>query len=198
MPARPAPARRLAIVGAAALFTLWSTQYMAYMTWLPAFLVEAHGLDLRQAVLGYAVSPAIVIVFNLAGGWLLRRGAGLARVLLPALAVQALVWLLVPVTGSGWGGIASLVAYGAGTGLTPVCLFALPGALSGPGLDTARGFGVLMTGRNLGVLVGPLLLPPAIAFGGWDAVGPVFGAVTVAAFALAMWVTRAAARLAAT
>jgi hypothetical protein len=169
------------------------------MTWLPPYLVEAHGLDLGDAVLGYAVSPAIVVVFNLAGGWLLRHGAGLARVLLPALAVQALVWLLVPVTGSGWGGIASLVVYGAGTGLTPVCLFALPGALSGPGLDTARGFGVLMTGRNLGVLAGPLLLPPAMALGGgWDAVGPVFGAVTLAALVLALWVTRAAARLAAT
>lgn len=189
------PARRLAIRAAALLFTLWSIQYMAYMTWLPSFLVEAHELAIGAVVLGYGVSPAIVLVFNQLGGALLGRGVAIARLLLPALAVQAATWLLVPITGTDWTGLLSLFSYGASTGLVTVCLFALPARLAGPGLDMARSFGVLMAGRNLGVLAGPLALPPLLLMGDdWSAVGPVFGAVTLAALALAVWLMGAAQR----
>jgi len=59
----------------------------------------------------------------------------------------------------------------------------------------ARSFGVLMAGRNLGVLAGPLALPPLLLMGDdWSAVGPVFGAVTLAALALAVWLMGAAQR----
>ncbi|MDP6951171.1 MAG: MFS transporter [Alphaproteobacteria bacterium] len=189
------PERRLAIRAAALLFTLWSIQYMAYMTWLPSFLVEAHELAIGAVVLGYGVSPAIVLVANQVGGAILGRGVSIARVLLPALAVQAATWLLVPATGADWTGLVSLFAYGASTGFTTVCLFALPARLAGPGLDMARGFGILMAGRNLGVLAGPLALPPLLLMAGdWSAIGPVFGAVTLAALGLAVWLVGAAQR----
>ena len=171
---------------------------MAYMTWLPSFLVEAHGLEIGAVVLSYAVAPAIVVVFNQIGGVALARGLRLGALLVPALIMQAATWLLVPVTGVGWTGALSLLAYGASTGLVTVCLFVLPGQLAGPGLDLARGFGVLMTGRNLGVLIGPLALAPALALGGgWTIVGPLFGAVTAAALALALWLVAACSRLSA-
>jgi hypothetical protein len=189
------PARLLAIRGAALLFTLWSIQYMAYMTWLPSFLVAAHELSIGAVVLGYGVSPAIVLICNQIGGALLGRGVPLAKLMLPALAVQAATWLLVPATGADWSGLLSLVAYGASTGFTTVCLFALPSQLAGPGLDLARGFGVLMAGRNLGVLAGPLALPPLLLLvGDWSAIGPVFGVVTLAALGLGVWLVGAAQR----
>ncbi|HEX9648759.1 MAG TPA: MFS transporter, partial [Alphaproteobacteria bacterium] len=197
-PARASPARRRAILAGALLYTLWTTQWMAFMTWLPQFLVEAHGLDLRAAVLGYAVPPAVVIGFNLVGGAALRRGTPLGLLLLPGLALQAAVWLSMAVVGSGLAGVLALAAYGLGTGLTAVCLFALPGALAGPGLDIARGFGVLMTGRNIGVLIGPMLLAEVLERAGdWAAVGPLFAAVALAALALAAWLARVLSRLAA-
>ncbi len=190
-----APARLLAIRAAALLFTLWSIQYMAYMTWLPSFLVEAHNLSIGAVALGYGVSPAIVLVCNQIGGAILSRGVPLATLLLPALAVQAATWLLVPVTAADWSGLLSLFAYGASTGLVAVCLFALPSRLAGPGLDLARGFGILMAGRNLGVLAGPLALPPLLLLAGdWSAIGPVFGAVTLIALGLAVWLVGAAQR----
>ncbi len=189
------PERLLAIRAAALLFTLWSIQYMAYMTWLPSFLVEAHDLAIGAVVLGYGISPAIVLVCNQIGGALLGRGVPLARILLPALTVQAATWLLVPATAADWTGLLSLFAYGASTGFTTVCLFALPSRLAGPGLDMARGFGILMAGRNLGVLAGPLALPPLLLMAGdWSAIGPVFGAVTLVALGLAVWLVGAAQR----
>lgn len=189
------PARLQAIRATALLFTLWSIQYMAYMTWLPSFLVEAHDLSIAAVVLGYGVSPAIVLVCNQIGGALLGRGVPLAKLMLPALAVQAATWLLVPATGADWTGLLSLFAYGASTGFITVCLFALPSRLAGPGLDMARGFGILMAGRNLGVLAGPLALPPLLLLAGdWSAIGPVFGVISLAALGLAVWLVGAAQR----
>ena len=40
----------------------------------------------------------------------------------------------------------------------PVVRRALPSAVLGPGRATAGAFGILMTGRNLGVLLGPIVL----------------------------------------
>jgi MFS family permease len=92
-----------------------------------------------------------------------------------------------PVTGGGLGGLASLAIYGVTAGIAPTCLFALSAHLvAGPG-DTARAFGVTMTGRNLGVLGGPLLLALAVeTSGGWQAGSLLFAGITTAAVALAL------------
>ena len=71
--------------------------------------------------------------------------------------------------------------YGIGAGITPTCLFALPGAIMGrAGAPTA--FGFIMTGRNIGVFLGPILLAEATKLlGGWSAAWPLFGSTTLAA-----------------
>ncbi|MGH6718612.1 MAG: hypothetical protein ACREER_04790, partial [Alphaproteobacteria bacterium] len=56
--------------------------------------------------------------------------------------------------------------------------------------------GVLMRGRNVGVLAGPLLLPLVVdGFGGWDAVWPTYGGLTLGAGAGAWLLVRRLARL---
>jgi MFS family permease len=142
----------------ACVFGLWSGQYFAYMTWLPQYLVEVHGLAVQGALAGYVVPVALVALLNVATGAMLRAGMPLGPLMTVAIATQGTVWWLLPHTGSDWTGVASLVAYGVGAGVVPTCLFAAPGAVVGPGRSTARALGVLMTGRNLGVLVGPVLL----------------------------------------
>jgi len=82
--------------------------------------------------------------------------------------------------------VLSLVAYGIGAGVTPTCLFALPSVLRGPA-GAARAFGALMNGRNLGVLVGPVLFAAASkSAGGWHAAVPLFAAGTTLAVVAAL------------
>ncbi len=169
------------------VFMLWSCQYFAYMTWLPQYLVEVHGLDVSDALLGYVIPVGLVMIFCILTGLLLRAGLSIAGLLIAALVAQVAVWALLPVTGGGWQGLLSLVAYGIGAGVVPACLFGLPSALLRGGHDTARAFGIVMTGRNIGVLAGPVLLAQAFTWiGSWDLAAPIFGTITFFCLPLAL------------
>ena len=66
----------------------------------------------------------------------------------------------------------------------------------GPGRGGAGAFAILMTGRNLGVLVGPVLLANSVALvGDWRWVWPLFGGLTLAAALAAAELARRLARL---
>src|SRR3546814_11192528 len=87
---------------------LWSGQYLAYMTWLPLYLVEEQGLPVESAIGGYLIPVALVGVFNLTTGYLLQRGWRAQRLLCGAVTVQAAVWWLLTVTGRALGWLAPL------------------------------------------------------------------------------------------
>jgi hypothetical protein len=126
-------------------------------------------------------------VFNVAVGVLLRAGVPLGALMSGALATQALVWLAMPITGGDWSGVLSLVIYGIGAGIVAGCLFAAPDAILGSGRGTAAAFGILMAGRNLGVLVGPVLI--ALVSGAaqrWYDGALVYAAITCVALLLAL------------
>ena len=189
-PERPAisAAQRRSMVLAAGVFMLWACQYFAYMTWLPQYLVEVHGLPVSMAIVGYTIPVVMLIATTVAAGMVLRAGVPVGPLLAVGLVLQAAGWWLVPVTGGGAAGLASLLVYGIAAGICPTCLFAMPSVIIGPGRAAAGAFGVIMTGRNLGVLVGPVLLAQAFVLtGGWDLAGPIFGAVTAVALALGVW-----------
>lgn len=170
---------RWALVLTALLFTLWSAQYFAYMTWLPQFLVEAHGLGAGMATVGYSVPVVILIVVGLLTSRWIRRGAPVGPMLAGSMLLQAAVWWAMPWTEGLTAGIVSLLLYGIGIGITPVCLFAMPSTILGSRRAGPGAFATIMTGRNLGVLIGPVLLPQVLALTGvWSASGPVFGAIT--------------------
>ena len=174
----------------AGIFGLWSGQYFAYMTWLPQYLVEVHGLAVRGALLGYVVPVTAMIAFNIIAGVMLRAGVRLGPLMCVALVTQAGVWWLLPVTGGGWSGALSLAVYGIGGGIVPTCLFASPGAVMGRGRNTAAAFGVIMTGRNLGVLIGPVLLAwVAGTTKAWHQGALLFGLMTSVALALGLWLS---------
>ncbi|MFO1350117.1 MAG: MFS transporter [Gammaproteobacteria bacterium] len=180
------PTQRLGLLLSALIFFLWSTEFFAYMTWLPQYLVDVHGFSLNGALAGYALPVALVLVFNLIGGALLRAGFAVGPMLAWSLALQAAVWLSLPVTGGGLTGLVSLIAYGVGAGITPTCLFALPSRLV-ESRRSASAFAIIMTGRNCGVLLGPVLMAEAVKrLGSWDASGPLFGACTLLAMLLAL------------
>jgi MFS family permease len=177
---------RIDLLLGAMIFMLWSSQYFAYMTWLPQYLVEVHALPVAWALAGYMLPVAVLMLFNVITGGLLRAGVPLGPLMAAALVLQAAVWWLHPTLGGGWVGIGLLVAYGVGAGITPTCLFALPSAIAGSA-RAATAFGVLMTGRNIGVLVGPVLLAQAFKLAGsWEVSAPIFGSLTGLAVAIGL------------
>ncbi|WP_119460560.1 MFS transporter [Rhodospirillaceae bacterium SYSU D60014] len=185
------PADRIGLILAAGIFMLWSSQYFAYMTWLPQYLVEAHGLSEVWAIAGYMLPIVILLIVNLLTGLALRAGVPLGPLLLGALLSQAALWWLAPLTTGVVAGIASLVVYGIGAGITPSCLFALPSAILGSRRAGPQAFAVVMTGRNIGVLIGPVLLAQIYEqAGSWMASVPIFGAATTIAAAAALYFCR--------
>jgi len=144
---------RLRLIVVAGVFMLWSGQYFAYMTWLPQYLVEVYGLSVSMAVFGNMVPVVVLIATAVAVGMVLRAGVPVGTLLACGLAAQAAIWWLVPVTGGGLAGTLSLIAYGVAAGICPTCLFAMPGVIVGRGRAVAPALGIIMTGRNLGVLI---------------------------------------------
>ncbi|MCP5153348.1 MAG: MFS transporter [Ectothiorhodospiraceae bacterium] len=177
---------RVSLVVSGAVFMLWSGQYFAFMTWMPLYLVEVHGLDLRGAQIGYVVPVVLVASFSVINGILMRAGIRLGTLLVSAMVTQALVWWLIPHVDAGMLGIALVVVYGAGAGIVPSSLFGTPSAILGPGRNPAPGFGYIMTARNLGVLIGPVLIAEVSKAGGWNASAPVFATITTVCLGLAL------------
>lgn len=183
--AAPSRAERVALSIAALIFGIWSGQYFAFMTWMPHFLVEAYGFDASSALVPYVIPVLLVLVFNLATGAALRAGLSLGVMMAGGLAAQAAVWWGLPFAGAGWPGAALLTVYGISAGIVPACLFGIPRAVAGATGRSATAFGTLMTGRNLGVLIGPVLLAQMLGgSGAWDAAWPIFGALTTVATGL--------------
>lgn len=189
--AEPTTRERRGLILTGVLFMLWSGQYFAYMTWLPQYLVEVHGLSVTGAEWGYAIPVTLVMVVCVLTGWLLQRGVGLGALIVSSLIIQTAVWWLLPFTGGGVTGIASLVMYGIGAGVVPTCLFAMPSVILGRGHGTARAFGFVMTGRNMGVLIGPVLVAQVFKMtGSWDLTAPIFGTVTTGCLITAILLVR--------
>lgn len=188
------PERR-ALLFAAVLFFLWQAQFMAYFTWLPVYLVDVRGLTADSAVLINQIPVVVLLVFALATGFVLRAGIGVIPLLLTALALQAASWLLIPIADSIVIGTISLVAWGIAAGITPTCLWALPSVLLGGHRADTHAFAVVLTGRYLGILAGPLIAVAVFRLtGDWLAVAYTFGAITtfcaVVAFYLGVLVKR--------
>ena len=190
-PQEISPAEWLSLTLAAVMFLVFSGQYFAYMTWMPQYLIEVYGFSLEDAVWAYLLPVFMLLPMNILAGWLIQRGWSLGFMLTGSLAIQALCWWLLPVTSAGIGGIISAVAYGLMAGLTPTCLFAMPSKLLGQGRQAAKAFGIMMTGRNIGVLAGPVAMAQLFQLsGGWDLAAPAVGGFTTVSLVIAVWLWR--------
>jgi MFS family permease len=177
--------RRLLVL-ASCVFMLWSGQYIGFMSWLNQYLVERQGLSVASAVGAASVAAFAVLVFNVATGTAFRAGFPFAPAFVGSILVEVATWFTAPHV-SGVPGLLVLALYGVACGVTPVCLFAMPALIVGRDLVGAGAFGVLMRGRNVGVLAGPLLVPVVVGEFGWPAMWPVFGALTFVAAMGALW-----------
>ncbi len=144
------------LVIGAGIFLLWSLQFFAFMTWLTKYLTGELHLSATAAILAYLTPVVVVMSCNILTGWALARGLKLLPALVTALLLQALVWVSAPSL-DGLAGIAMLVLFGIGAGVAPACFFHLPHSLAGVEAGP-KAYGVLMTGRNSGVFLGPILM----------------------------------------
>ena len=180
-------AQRRILVITAALFMLWACQYFAYMTWLPQYLVEVYHVGVTGALMGYVVPVGLVALCSSMAGFLFRAGLSIGWLATVGLIAQALVWWTIPYIKGAPLGVLSLVVYGSAGGIIPACLFAAPSKAMATGRDTAKAFGIVMTGRNLGVLVGPVLLAQVYKMTGtWSDASQIFGIVTTLCVPLAL------------
>lgn len=141
---------------AGSTFFLWSVQFFAFTTWLTLYLEIRYGLSLRQSIGIYILPFSVLLAFNIITGWALGRGVPLLRALIVGLVLQALVWIGAPFADTTWFGVALLLVYGFSAGVVPTCLFQVPHRIVG-GTARAGAFSIIMTMRNVGVLLGPLL-----------------------------------------
>lgn len=163
----------------AAIFTLWSTELFAFFTWFPQYLVEQRGLTLAESQLPYALPVLGILVFSITSGYLLRAGFAFTTLVGFGLALQAAVWFAIPWLGDPAIGLLAVGLFGLGAGITPTGLFAGPTVMLGQAKARSTAYGVIMSGRNVGVLLGPVLLPPAHDWlESWEATGLLFGGVT--------------------
>lgn len=189
-----AKTERALIIGAG-IFLLWALQFFAFMTWLTKYLTGELRLSETAAILAYLLPVLVIMVFNVATGWLLARGMKLLPALIMALLMQSLVWLSAPWLAGGTG-IVMLVVYGIGAGIAPACFFHLPHHLAHAGAAVGpKAYGVLMTGRNSGVLLGPILM--AWLFQGdlgWTGAAFVVAGITAMAAMLAGFLAKSGPR----
>jgi len=159
-PRQPNATEKRQLLLAGTVFLLWSAQYFAFMTWLTQYLTGTLALSRTASVLAYLTPVVVLLGFNILTGIGLRHRLPLMPALIVALMSQAAIWLAQPWL-SGAVGVVGLVLYGIGAGVTPTCLFHTPHAIAqrqSGGAGGAAFFGILMTGRNIGVFIGPILL----------------------------------------
>jgi MFS family permease len=182
------------LVLAATVFLLWSSQYFAFMTWLTQYLTTVLALGPAASVLAYLVPVVVLLGCNVLTGWALRHGLALIPAMIAALIGQAVVWFAQPWLSGGLG-LLGLVVYGIGAGVVPTCLFQTPHAIA-RGAAGASFFGIVMTGRNIGVFTGPLLLPFLIGTDryalhlSWTAAAQAIGCMTLASVGVALLLRR--------
>jgi hypothetical protein len=160
-------------------------------------------LSRTASVLAYLTPVVVLLGFNILTGIGLRHRLPLVPALIAALVAQAAIWLAQPWLDGGIG-LLGLVVYGIGAGITPTCLFHTPHAIAqrrpGGGSAGAAAFGILMTGRNIGVFLGPILLAWLIGREryaldlGWTGGAQVMAVVTLVAALVAFGLGRALRR----
>jgi MFS family permease len=152
-------------------FSTYTLQWLSVMGFLPTLLVEEYGLGAGLASILTALVVAANVPGNLAGGWLMGRGAGRRSLIVTASLLMGLSSLVIYAEGFPFGiRYAGCLFFAGVGGLLPAAV--LSGApVHAPTPDlVATTNGLLMQGSQLGQMAGP----PALALlisraGGWHA-----------------------------
>ncbi len=172
----------------AACFATYSFQWIAVMAWLPTFLIEEQGRTLTESALLTALVIAVNIPGNLAGAWLLHRGAPRWLLIAAASAVMGLFAAAILLgTAPDPAKLVMCLAFSFFGGVLPASILSgVPQHAPTPGLVGVTN-GVIVQGVNLGSLSGPPALAALVAASGaWRHAGWLLALVALAGVALAL------------
>ena len=171
------------------IFTIYSLQWFAIMTWLPTFLIETQGRSLTNASLFGALVVFVNVFGNIAGGMILMRRGPQRWVLIGAsLVVMAATVPLIFSTAVGADAKVPLaIAFSALTGLLPAACLAGAAAHAPSPAQNAMSNGFVIQGATIGSLLGPPIMGALTSsFGSWEnfwwvmLIGPAIGLMLVA------------------
>ncbi|MDP6476266.1 MAG: MFS transporter [Alphaproteobacteria bacterium] len=176
------------------IFTLYSLQWFAIMTWLPTFLIETQGRSLTSSSLFAALVVFVNVLGNIGGGMLLmRRGSQRWLLIGASLVVMAATVPLIFSTAVGADAKVPLaIAFSALTGLLPAACLAGAAAHAPSPAQNAMSNGFVIQGATIGSLLGPPIMGALTSsFGSWEnfwwvmLIGPAIGLVLVARLRIA-------------
>ena len=163
--------RRRAMILVAVTFLIWACQNMAFMSWLPSYLIEGLGFEQKTAAFIFIIPIAFLAIFNLVAIPLMRWMSPALLLCLTILGQGLCAFLIKLMDGSDLQTLqfCLLLFYGAFAGITPSCLFRMPSLIFDHHAGT-KAFGWIMTGHNIGVLAGPMIIALALQFSEskWD------------------------------
>lgn len=170
----------------AAAFGLYTVQWVSLMVWLPSFLVEQRGATTAVAAALSALVVAANVPGNLAGGWLLHRGA--PRWLLLAVAVTAMGACEIGIFSDLFPDAVRYglcIVFSGFGGLLPASVLAAAPVVAPSPDQLATTNGLFMQGSNTGQMVGPPLVAAVVAAtGSWQ--GGLWVLVSAAAAGIAV------------
>lgn len=163
-------------------FAVWATQHFALIVWMPTYLQEQRGLGPAATAVLTGVMLLACVPGNLAGGWLMQRGARRASVLLGGQLAAGLGALLY-----SFEALPDALRYAAAVwvsfagGVIPAAIMSSSTVLARSPQQIGTLQGLYMQGAQLGQFVGtPLVAAVVAASGQWRS---------------ALWVTAPAAAL---
>lgn len=180
------------------VFICYVGQWSSLMIWLPTFLVDERGSNPATASLLTAAFVAINIPGNLAGGWILKRGAARWRVIGAASAAMAATAACALASGLPDAyRLASVLMFSLAGGMVPAAVLS-GGPVHAPSpqhIGTTQG--MIMQGAQVGQFFGPMFVAMAAqGLGGWSASLGIMLAFAATAAAAGLVVGRFEPRLA--
>jgi predicted MFS family arabinose efflux permease len=168
-------------------FAIYSLQFFALFNFLPVLLIERMGASVATAGLLSALACLANVGGNLAAGLLLARGT--PRWLLVAIATAtmgfAALGIFQPLLAALPTFVLCLLFSGAG-GLLPATLLASAERAAPQPRLAPLTVGLLMTGNNVGQMIGPVLVGGAVEALGWPAAAAIVALASVAGLWVAM------------
>ncbi len=151
-------------------FVLFTVQWFAVAAWLPTFLTETQGRSALAAALFSALVVATNALGNLAGAWLMHRGAPRWSLLAGANATMGVTGMLIL---AGFvpdeAKIPLAIIFSTGSGVLPAAAFS-GAAVHAPTRDlVAMANGFVAQGAAIGMLLGPPLMAVVVGgLGSWE------------------------------
>ena len=138
------------------IFTFFTVNFFALITYLPSYLVSIYQLLDSRAVFITAIIPLFIIPGNLLGGFFIHHGIRPIKILFFASLILSLLMALLfnteysPITG-----LTLLACYSCLLGMIPTAIFAQAPLMTSSPSKIPSVIGIMITGQAIGILAGP-------------------------------------------